>query len=83
MARCAGAQRRRLEDEARRRGSSVAAAIRAAVDERYGTVSPERRAAAAERIAGLAGKPITLEQMAAVLEARHEDVAPLARRHPG
>lgn len=81
---CCGAdQRRLLEDEARRQGRSVAAVIGAAVDERYGAVSRERRLAAAERIAGMAGEPITLRQMEAVLDARHDDAAPLPRPPPG
>ena len=70
-------QRRRLEEEARRTGSSVGAVIREAVERRYGEISRGRRIAAAAKIAGLSGRPISLDEMEAVLDVRFDAAAPV------
>ncbi|MDP9343820.1 MAG: hypothetical protein M3Q23_17360 [Actinomycetota bacterium] len=48
-------QRRRLEAEARRRGTSVASLIRDAIDARFGSVSREDRLRAMSEIRGMTG----------------------------
>jgi predicted DNA-binding protein len=61
-------QRRRLEAEAKRRGSSVATLVREAIDERYGTTTAEDRLRAVDEIAALDGRfltPAELEQVIA------------------
>jgi hypothetical protein len=50
-------QRRRLEQEAKRQGASVASVVRDAVDERLGGITPEDRLAAAEWIAAMEPLP--------------------------
>lgn len=49
-------QRRRLEREAQRRGTSVASVIRDAVDAQLGGVTPEDRRAALDRIVAMRGR---------------------------
>jgi hypothetical protein len=48
-------QRRRLEVEARRRGTSVASLVREAIDARFGSTSPEERVQAVAEIAAMNG----------------------------
>lgn len=50
-------QRRRLEQEAERRGASVASVIRDAVETQLGTVTREDRLQAVQRIAALPALP--------------------------
>lgn len=50
-------QRRRLEQEAKRRGASVASVIRDAVDDRLGDITRDDRIAAAEWIATMEPLP--------------------------
>lgn len=73
-------QRRRLEEEARRRNRSVGAVIREAVDQRYGGVTRVGKVAAAARIAGMSGSPVSLEEIEAVLDGRFDVAAPAASR---
>jgi hypothetical protein len=49
-------QRRRLEREARRRGTSIGSVVRDAVDAQLGGVTPEERRAAFDRILAMRGK---------------------------
>jgi predicted DNA-binding protein len=61
-------QRRRLEAEAKRRGSSIATLVREAIDERYGATTTEDRLRAVDEIAALRGRfltPAELEQLIA------------------
>jgi hypothetical protein len=61
-------QRRRLEHEARRRGTSLAAVIRDAVDTEFGTTSPDDRRAAVEAIAAMQGVYLAPEALAAAID---------------
>jgi hypothetical protein len=49
-------QRRRLQREARRRGTSVGSVVRDAVDAQLGSVTPEDRRAAFDRILAMRGR---------------------------
>ncbi len=65
-------QRRRLEREAKRRGSSVASVIREAIDERLGRVANEDRAAAVEAIAAMRGVPfIPPDELGRLIDETH------------
>jgi hypothetical protein len=67
-------QRRRLEQEAKRRGASVASVIRDAVDSRLGGVSREDRVAAVETIAAMKAAPyLPPEQLAAAIDDSHRE----------
>ena len=48
-------QRRRLQEEARLQGKSVASLVREAIEARYGTPSREQRLAAVEAIEAMTG----------------------------
>jgi predicted transcriptional regulator len=48
-------QRRRLEEEARQQGRSVASLVREAIDARYGTSTREQRLAAVDAIGAMSG----------------------------
>ena len=48
-------QRKRLEEEARVRGRSVASLVREAIDAHYGTVGREQRLAAVDAIEAMSG----------------------------
>jgi hypothetical protein len=61
-------QRRRLEHEARRRGTSVAAVVRDAVDDELGTVSPEERRRAVEAIGALRGTYVPPDELGALID---------------
>ncbi len=67
-------QRRRLEQEAKRRGASVASVIRDAVDDRLGGVTRDDRIAAVEAIAAIEGLPsISVEEMNRMLAEAHDE----------
>jgi len=73
------AQRRRLEDVARRQGRSVASLVREAVDARYGTIDVEERLAAVEAIGAMrGGRYLTPEQINRAVEEEREAI-PLDR----
>ena len=66
-------QRRRLEREARRRGTSVAAVVRDAVDAQLGGPSREERMAAFERIRSMRGGVfLTPEEINRLVEEERE-----------
>jgi hypothetical protein len=56
-------QRRRLEREARRRGTSVGSVVRDAVDAQLGGVTPEERHAALDRIIAMRGTYLSPEEI--------------------
>jgi len=67
------AQRRRLEDEARRQARSVASLVREAIDARFGTVSRQERIAAAKAIAAMSGgRYLTPEEINRAVEEERE-----------
>jgi hypothetical protein len=76
------AQRRRLEDEAKRRRTSVGAIIREAIDARVTPVPTERRLRAVAEIGSMEGgrflSPAALERL--VEEEREQEFARPARR---
>jgi len=70
-------QRRRLEEEARRQGRSVASLVREAVDARFGTVDVQGRVAAVEAIAAMrGGRYLTPERINRAVQEERE-VMPL------
>jgi len=66
-------QRRRLEDESRSTGVSVASLVRAAVDARYGSgpTREERRAAAKYLTTGGTAQHLPIEELNALIDDRH------------
>ena len=69
-------QRRRLELEAERRGTSVAALIRDAVDAAYGAVTAEERAGAVRAIAGMEGRYLSPQELDRAAEAERAGQLP-------
>ena len=67
-------QRRRLEAEAKRRGSSVGALVREAIDARYGTTTVADRLRAVDEIAALGGRFLTPAELEHVI-AEERDAA--------
>jgi predicted DNA-binding protein len=66
-------QRRRLEQEAKRRGTSVASVVREAVDAHVGGPTREQRYAALERIRSMRGAPfLTPEELNRLVEEERE-----------
>ena len=76
-------QRRRLEAEAKRLGTSVAALVREAVDARYGAVTPADRLEALARIKAMEGRflpPDALDRLAE--REREEELENGSNRRP-
>lgn len=71
------AQRRRLEAEAQRLGSSVAKLVREAIDERFGKCTPEDRRRAVEEVAAMKGRYLTVEEMGRIIDEEREAAAGL------
>ncbi len=65
-------QKRRLEEEALRQGTSVAQVIRAALDAHYGTVSRRSREEAARRLTERGAEFLAFDEIEAELETRFE-----------
>jgi predicted transcriptional regulator len=65
-------QRRRLEAEARRRGTSVGSLVRQAIDAQFGAVTREDRLAAVEAIRSLRGRYLTPEEINRLVEEERE-----------
>ena len=65
-------QRRRLEREAQRRGTSVASVVREAVDAQLGARTVEDRRAAVEQIRTLHGGFATPEELNRIVEQERE-----------
>lgn len=74
-------QRRRLEHEARRRGTSVASVIRDAVDAQLGGVTAEDRRASVDRISALRGRSLSPEELNRIVEEEREAEADKLRGH--
>ena len=68
-------QRRRLEAEAKRRGSSVATLVREAIDERYGATTAEDRLRAVEEIEALKGRFLTPAEIEQVIDEERNAAA--------
>lgn len=68
-------QRRRLEAEAQRRGSSIATLVREAIDERYGATTTEERLRAVEEIAAMKGRFLTPEEIEQVIDEERDAAA--------
>ena len=66
-------QRRRLEAEARRRGTSVGSVVREAVDARLGAVSPEERLKALEGLRSMSGRFLPPDELDRISEGEPED----------
>lgn len=63
-------QRRRLDGEARRRGISVGAVVREAIDSQLGRTSREERLTAIEEMARVAsGKALPVEELDRIVDA--------------
>jgi hypothetical protein len=74
-------QRRRLEREAQRRGTSVASVIRDAVDAQLGGVTPDDRRVALDGIRALHGRFASPEDLNRLVEQEREaGLDALARR---
>lgn len=69
-------QRRLLEAEAGRTGTSVAALIRAAIDQRYGTISREDRRRAVEEIGRMKGRYVEPAELARLIDDERDAVLP-------
>lgn len=74
-------QRRRLEQEARRRGTSVASVIRDAVDAQLGGATAEDRRAAVARIGALRGRSVSPEELNRIVEEEREAEADKLLKH--
>lgn len=74
-------QRRRLEQEARRRGTSVANVIREAVDAQVGAITVEDRRAAVDRISALRGRSLSPEELNRIVEEEREAEAAKLSEH--
>jgi len=68
-------QRKRLEAEAGRRGTSVAAVIREAVDEYLGATSPDQRVRAVEGIEGMRGRFLSPGELEGLVEEERKGAA--------
>jgi predicted DNA-binding protein len=69
-------QRRRLESEAKRRGTSVGSLVREAVDAHFGQVSPEDRLRALEGIRSSHGRHLDPDELNRIVEEEREAQAP-------
>ena len=67
------AQRRRLEEEARARGTSVGALIREAVDTRVHRAPVEQRRKAFEEITAMRGSYLSVEEMERIVDEEREE----------
>lgn len=66
-------QRRRLEDEARLRGSSVASLVREALDARFGGVTRDERIEAARRMTLREAEYLPPEELERLIDSRFDD----------
>jgi len=67
-------QRQRLEAEAARRGTSVAALVREAVDARYGTVTRVERERAVADIGAMRGTYRSPDQLEELIDAERDSI---------
>jgi len=61
-------QRRRLEAAARRRGESVSALVRDAVEQHLGSVDPADRLEALEAVRGMRGRYLPVDELERLVE---------------
>lgn len=73
-------QRRRLQAEAERRGTSVGGLVREAIDERYGAVTSEDRHRALEVIRGLEGGFLSPDELDRLVDEERDAVIRPGRR---
>ncbi len=66
-------QRRRLEQEARRRSTSVASVIRDAVDAQLGGITVEARRAALDEILAMGGRFASPDELNRIAAGEHDD----------
>ncbi len=66
-------QRRRLEREAQRRGTSVASVIRDAVDAQLGAITVEDRRAALDDILGMRGRFASPDELNRIAASEHDE----------
>jgi hypothetical protein len=66
-------QRRRLEQEARRRSTSVASVIRDAVDAQLGGITVEERRAALDEILAMRGRFASPDELNRLAASEHDD----------
>jgi hypothetical protein len=66
-------QRKRLEEEARRQGTSVAALVREAVDARYGPVTQAERVKAVAGIRAMEGRFLSPGELNRLVEKEREE----------
>lgn len=65
-------QRRHLDDEARRTGASIGALVRDAIDARFGTTAVEERLRAADEIAAMRGRFLTVDELEAIVDEERD-----------
>ncbi len=69
-------QRRRLEAESRRRGTSVSGLVREAVDQHLGTVAREERIRAVDEIRAMRGRFLPPQELERLVEEERTGSAP-------
>ncbi len=74
-------QRRRLEAEGKRRGTSVGSLIREAVDARFGAVTTADRLRALEEIRAMRGRFLNPDELNRVIEEEHDEEIDALLRH--
>jgi hypothetical protein len=72
-------QRRRLEAEARRRGSSVATVVREAIDTTLAGPTRDERRTAVETMKAMKGKYLPVEELERIVDEERERNFPLVR----
>jgi hypothetical protein len=72
-------QRRRLEGEARRTGSSVGALVREAIDARFGSTGADERRRAVEEIVAMRGTFLPVEELEAIVDEERDLAAESGR----
>jgi hypothetical protein len=72
------AQRRRLDEESRRRGTSVGAVVREAIDARYGSATPDDRRRAYEAIERLQGTFLPPAEIEAIVDEERDGASRLS-----
>lgn len=68
-------QRRHLEGEARRTGSSIGALVRDAIDARFGTTAVEERRGAVEEITAMRGTFLPVDELEAIVDEERDRAA--------
>jgi len=74
-------QRRRLEQEAKRRGTSVGSVVRDAVDAQLGRVTVEDRRAALDEILAMRGRFVPPDELNRIVESERDEQLDAIARH--